>query len=160
MDNQTNTDFSSTPVTTDDQTNQVIDSLDEVASTTENNLSNTNQDDTTFKPEAFQAPAAAAATIPTPSFSSSTPTNTGTDLAELKKKALNELSPLVQLLDQEPSDKFKTLMMMIQASDDQSLIPQAYEAASKITNDKEKAQALLDVVNEINYFSQTPTTTN
>ena len=158
MDDQTNTGFGATqPVDNSqtDQTNQILDNLSEVAPA-ENNTLNTDQEDTTFKPEAFE-PAA----IPTPSLSSSPSLSpsSSTDLAELKKKALNELSPLVQLLDQEPSDKFKTLMMMIQASDDQSLIPQAYEAASKISNDKEKAQALLDVVNEINYFSQTPATT-
>ena len=44
--------------------------------------------------------------------------------------------------------------MMIQASDDQSLIQQAYDAANSITDEKIKAQALLDVVNEINYFTQ------
>lgn len=77
----------------------------------------------------------------------------GGDLLDIKQKALQELSPLVKHLDQTPSDKFKTTMMMIQASDDQALIPAAYEAANKITNEKEKAQALLDIVNEINYFT-------
>jgi hypothetical protein len=44
--------------------------------------------------------------------------------------------------------------MMIQASDNADLIPEAYEAANKITDEKIRAQALLDVVNEINYFTQ------
>lgn len=76
------------------------------------------------------------------------------DLLSIKQKALEHLSPLVKHLDQTPADKFKTTMMMIQASDDQSLIPEAYEAANSITDEKEKAQALLDIVNEINYFTQ------
>ncbi|MBP7835125.1 hypothetical protein KA025_03510 [Candidatus Saccharibacteria bacterium] len=80
-------------------------------------------------------------------------TSAGGDLLDIKQKALQELSPLVKHLDQTPSDKFKTTMMMIQASDDQALIPAAYEAANKIINEKEKAQALLDIVNEINYFT-------
>lgn len=80
-------------------------------------------------------------------------TAVGGDLLDIKQKALQELSPLVKHLDQTPSDKFKTTMMMIQASDDQALIPAAYEAANKIANEKEKAQALLDIVNEINYFT-------
>ena len=50
------------------------------------------------------------------------------------------------------------MMMMIQASDNQSLIESAYEAAHKITDEKARAQALLDVVNEINYFTQNPST--
>jgi hypothetical protein len=45
---------------------------------------------------------------------------------------------------------------MIQASDNESLIKTAYEAAQQITDEKVRAQALLDVVNEINYFTQHP----
>ena len=76
------------------------------------------------------------------------------DLSALKQQALQQLSPLVSHLDQEPEEKFRTTMMMIQASDDQNLLPKAYEAAQAITDEKAKAQALLDVINEINYFSQ------
>lgn len=76
------------------------------------------------------------------------------DLLDLKQKALQQLSPLVNHLEQNPEEKFKTTMMMIQASDDQSLLPAAYEAAQAIPDEKAKAQALLDVVNEINYFTQ------
>jgi len=45
-------------------------------------------------------------------------------------------------------------MMMIQAADDESLIKTAYEAAQNISDEKVRAQALLDIVNEINYFTQ------
>lgn len=76
------------------------------------------------------------------------------DLLDLKQKALEQLSPLVGHLEQSPEEKFKTTMMMIQASDDRSLLPAAYESAQAITDEKAKAQALLDVVNEINYFTQ------
>ncbi len=76
------------------------------------------------------------------------------DLASIKQDALNKLSPLVSQLDQTPEEKFKTTMMMIQASDNQTLIPDAYAAAQAITDEKAKAQALLDIINEINYFTQ------
>ena len=76
------------------------------------------------------------------------------DLADIKQQALEQLSPIVGHLDQPPEEKFKTTMMMIQASDDQSLIPDAYTAAQGIEDEKAKAQALLDIVNEINYFTQ------
>ncbi len=76
------------------------------------------------------------------------------DLLELKQQALQHLSPLVGQLDQTPEEKFRTTMMMIQASDDKSLIKSAFEAAQLITDDKPRAQALLDVINEINYFTQ------
>jgi hypothetical protein len=44
--------------------------------------------------------------------------------------------------------------MMIQASDDKALVPKAFEAAKNIQDDKARAQALLDIINEINYFTQ------
>lgn len=75
-------------------------------------------------------------------------------LLDIKQQALQQLSPLVGHLDQSPEEKFRTTMMMIQASDDQSLIKVAYEAAQEINDEKTRAQALLDVVNEINYFTQ------
>lgn len=76
------------------------------------------------------------------------------ELLDIKHSVLTELSPLVDHLDQSPEEKFKTTMMLIQASDNAALIRQAYEAARAITDDKKRAQALLDIVNEINYFTQ------
>ena len=76
------------------------------------------------------------------------------DLLDIKKEALKELSPLVGQLNLPPEEKFKTLMMMIQASDDQALVPMAYKTAHEITDENARAQALLDVINEINYFMQ------
>lgn len=90
-----------------------------------------------------------------PSPTSDTPSESGnSDLLKLKQNALQQLSPLIGHLEQSPEEKFKTLMMMIQAADDQSLVNDAYEAAQAIEDDKVKAQALLDIVNEINYFTQ------
>jgi hypothetical protein len=76
------------------------------------------------------------------------------DLANIKQQALQQLSPLVGHLDQTPEEKFRTTMMMIQAADNADLIKDAYAAAQQITDEKVRAQALLDVVNEINYFTQ------
>ncbi len=76
------------------------------------------------------------------------------DLLGIKQQALTELSPLVGHLEQTPEEKFRTTMMMIQASDNKDLIKVAYESAQAITDEKVKAQALLDIVNEINYFTQ------
>lgn len=76
------------------------------------------------------------------------------NLLALKQQALQQLSPLVDHLDQTPEEKFRTTMMMIQSSDNQSLIKDAYAAAQQITDDKVRAQALLDIINEINYFTQ------
>ena len=76
------------------------------------------------------------------------------DLLALKQQALNQLTPLVGQLEQTPEERFRTTMMMIQSADNQSLIKDAYEAAQAISDDKVRAQALLDVINEINYFTQ------
>lgn len=82
----------------------------------------------------------------------SEPSNATDDLEMIKKEALEELSPLVDHLDQSPEEKFHVTMMMIQAKDDKSLIGKAYESAKAITDDKARAQALYDLVSEINYF--------
>lgn len=82
-------------------------------------------------------------------------THLGNDeLLSIKQEALQQLSPLVDHLEQTPEEKFRTTMMMIQASDNQGLIKVAYEAAKQIDDEKVRAQALLDIVNEINYFTQ------
>lgn len=75
-------------------------------------------------------------------------------LLSIKKDALQDLTPLLSQLEQTPEEKFRTTMMLIQASDDQSLIQSAYDAAKDIQDEKIRAQALLDIVNEINYFTQ------
>lgn len=110
----------------------------------------------TFTPTGNGAPVAAQPTEePEGLLPSSTTTHAANDdLLTIKQQALKQLSPLVGHLEQSPEEKFRTTMMMIQASDDQSLITQAYEAAQSISDEKVRAQALLDVVNEINYFTQ------
>ena len=75
-------------------------------------------------------------------------------LMQLKQQALQSLAPLVDKLEQSPEEKFKTTMMMLQASDNADLVKDAYAAANEITDEKVRAHALLDVVNEINYFTQ------
>ena len=94
--------------------------------------------------------------VSSPASQPSQPTTTSppSDLLDIKQKALAQLTPLVDKLDQNPEDQFHTTMMMIQANDNQDLLPKAYKIAQQITEDKARAQALLDVVNEINYFNQ------
>jgi len=108
-------------------------------------------DDTTSAP-----PVTDAATADEPPSSPPASASSTDDLIDIKQQALSKLSPLVGHLDQSPEEKFRTTMMMIQASDDQSQIKTAYEAALAISDEKTRAQALLDIVNEINYFTQHP----
>jgi hypothetical protein len=90
---------------------------------------------------------------PSPSPRTSDPVQGDSNLMDIKQQALQKLQPLVNHLEQSPEEKFKTTMMLIQANDNSSLVKQAYEAANQITDEKARAQALLDVVNEINYFT-------
>jgi hypothetical protein len=82
--------------------------------------------------------------------------NAPQDLIDIKQKALSELMPLIDKLDQTPEDRFRTTMMIIQSSDDQSLVKKAFESAEAIEDEKLRGQALLDIINEINYFTQHP----
>lgn len=93
------------------------------------------------------APGSASATLD----ATASPANDS--LLTLKQQALGQLSPLVDQLDQSPEEKFRTIMMLIQTTDDPSRLQAAYDAAQAITDEKARAQALLDVVNEINYFT-------
>ena len=93
-------------------------------------------------------------TKPNPSFTEVNEDEPDDDLANIKKEAIEELSPLVKHLDQSPEDKFRTLMLLVQSTDDQELLKEAHATAKLITNDEEKAKALLAVINEIDYFRQ------
>jgi hypothetical protein len=75
-------------------------------------------------------------------------------LDDLKKLALEELRPLVGKLDLPPDDKFDTLLLIIRSTDDQTLLEPAHEAAKAIPDENKRAQALLDVIKEIDYFNQ------
>jgi hypothetical protein len=105
-------------------------------------------------PTADSLPATLPASEPSASPVAGPASPKSDDLLDLKEQALHNLQPLVGHLDQTPEEKFKTTMMLIQATDNSALVKEAYEAASQITDEKVRAQALLDVVNEINYFTQ------
>lgn len=110
-------------------------------------------DDSTTTPTTVVEPTAPAATpqVAAPSPATAAP-NTDA-LLDIKQQALQQLTPLIGHLEQTPEEKFRTTMMMIQAADNHELLNAAYEAAQQITDEKVRAQALLDIVNEINYFT-------
>ncbi len=77
------------------------------------------------------------------------------DLEAIKKDALSELRPLVDKLDVSPEEKFDTYLLLLRSTDDQSLISPAFAAARAIANEARRAQALLDIIKEIDYLSGT-----
>jgi len=86
--------------------------------------------------------------IPTPAA----PANNG-NLDSIKSDALQELRPLVDKLNVSPEEKFDTYFLLLRSTDDTSLVGPAHAAAQAITDETRKAQALLDIIKEIDYLS-------
>lgn len=76
------------------------------------------------------------------------------DLATIKADALQELRPLVDKLNVTPQEKFDVILLLLRSTDDSSLVEQAHTAAKEITDETARAQALLDVIKEIDFLSQ------
>lgn len=113
--------------------------------------------------EETPAPAVAAAAIPP----MPQPTDPGTiaplpgapaasddKLDSIKSEALNELRPLIDRVDLPAEEKFDTYLLLIRSTDDSSLIGPAHAAAQNIADEKRKAEALLDIIKEIDYLSR------
>lgn len=75
------------------------------------------------------------------------------DLDSIKQEALGELRPLVDKLNVSPEEKFDTYLLLLRSTDDKALIGPAHEAARSIADEARRAQALLDVIKEIDYLS-------
>ena len=99
-------------------------------------------------------PAAPEPVVPTQVVSTPTPTAaTDPALDTIKQTALNELRPLVDKLDVSPEEKFDTYLLLLRSTDDKTLIAPAHDAAIAIVDEARRAQALLDIIKEIDYFS-------
>ena len=98
---------------------------------------------------------ATPAPLDTPVAPAPAATSVTTDpaLESIKKDALSQLRPLVDKLDLPADEKFDTLLLIIRSTDDKTLVQSAYDAAKGITDESKRAEALLDVVKEIDYFS-------
>ena len=86
-------------------------------------------------------------------FEMPTPTPSS-DLESVKKDAIQELRPLIDHIDLPPEEKFDTYLLLIRSTDDATLIAPAHTAAIGITDEKRKAEALLDIIKEIDYLSK------
>jgi hypothetical protein len=75
------------------------------------------------------------------------------DLESIKKDALGELRPLIGKVDLPAEEKFDTYLMLIRSTDDTSLIGPAHAAAQGIADEKRRAEALLEIIKEIDFFS-------
>lgn len=75
-------------------------------------------------------------------------------LEEVKRQALGELRPLVDKLNVDVDEKFDIYLLLLRSTDDRDLIAPAHEAAKAIPDESKRAQALLDVIKEIDFLSQ------
>jgi hypothetical protein len=95
--------------------------------------------------------------VPTPEFIQTpapvAPVASG-ELDGVKLDAINELRPLVDKLNLSPEEKFDTYLLLIRSTDDKALVAPAHEAAKAIADETRRAQALLDIIKEIDFLSQ------
>lgn len=82
-----------------------------------------------------------------------TPSDATHPLTGVKEAAIVELRPLIDKLDVAPEEKFDTYLLLIRSTDDQSLIAPAHEVAKSIPDEARRAQALLDIIKEIDFLS-------
>ena len=71
------------------------------------------------------------------------------NMGEVKEAALRELAPILSKLDVPAEQKFDIYKNVIDNYHDTSVIEPAYQAASKISDDKERGEALLYIIDSI-----------
>lgn len=96
--------------------------------------------------------------IPEPEIYPSMPTtdtlsDKSESLEDIKKAALLELRPLVEKLNISAEEKFDIYLLLLRSTDDTTLIAPAHDAAKLIEDETKRAQALLDIIKEIDYLS-------
>lgn len=75
------------------------------------------------------------------------------DLSTIKTNAITDLKPLLDRINLPADEKFDVYMLIINSSHDRSLIEPAYNTARLIEDESTKAKALLDIIKEIDSFS-------
>jgi hypothetical protein len=103
------------------------------------------------EPSESQQPASPAPSEP-PVMPQS-PVGGNDDLNGVKQEALTELRPLVDKLNIPAEEKFDTYLLLLRSTDDKSLIEPAHETAKLIEDESRRAQALLDIIKEIDFLS-------
>ena len=77
----------------------------------------------------------------------------GINLDDIKIHALQDLRPLVEKLNVSNEEKFDIYLLLLRSSDDNTLVEPAYNSARQIEDETKRANALLDVIKEIDYFN-------
>jgi hypothetical protein len=80
--------------------------------------------------------------------------NKNNELDNARTRASQALAPLLSSLDTDPQDKFEMSLNAIRLTSDPSLVNAALDTALTIEDPTERATALMDLINEINYLQQ------
>ena len=68
------------------------------------------------------------------------------EMSDIKKNMISDLIPLMDKVSLTPEKQFGFYKELIDATHDKGLVPGAYTAAKKMTDDKERAEALLYLI--------------
>lgn len=98
-------------------------------------------------------PVAAATTEDKP-VDATAPAAANSDLGSVKQKAMAALVPLLDSIqDLSPERKFDICLSAIRLTDNRDLAATALDAALAIQEDGTKAEALVELINEIDYLT-------
>ena len=114
-----------------------------------NSITNPGGDSAAADPVAAVTESVAAATEAAPVMPAGKAVYGDPDLDRVKSMALSDLRPIIESVDIEPAKKFKIYKEIIDMTEDKACIEPAYNAAKGIEDQKEKAEALLFVVDTI-----------
>ena len=73
---------------------------------------------------------------------------TSGEMSDVKKSMISDLIPLMDKVSLTPEKQFGFYKELIDATHDKELVPGAYNAAKKMADDKERAEALLYLIDE------------
>lgn len=97
-----------------------------------------------------ETPVLAPAPAPeVPTLNPEAPVSDNLNMHQVKEAALRDLVPLVSHLEMNPSQKFNLYRNIFEQLKDYTVLESAYRAATEITNDTERAEALLYLVESI-----------
>ena len=102
---------------------------------------------------ASSTPSTPASPTTTPTPASMVTDSSSSNLDSVRKDAISDLKPIMDKLSVEPDEMFDLYLLLIRSTDDKALIQPAYAAAKKITDEARRAQALLDVIKEIDFLA-------
>ena len=97
-----------------------------------------------------ETPVLAPAPAPeVPTLVPEAPASDNLNMHQVKEAALRDLVPLVSHLEMNPSQKFNLYRNIFEQLKDYTVLESAYRAATEITNDTERAESLLYLVESI-----------